>query len=81
MCGETLLLLRNELDYCVLFSLAAQMTKSTTVMGTFFIYIKSFYGESFFLCDLWLLKDVKWFNQIERNLEENCDKHEMQCKM
>lgn len=52
MCGETLLLLRNELDYCVLFSLAAQMTKSTTVMGTFFIYIKSFYGESFFLCDL-----------------------------
>lgn len=48
MSGETLLLLRNKLNYCVLFSLAAQMTKSTIVMGIFFIHIKSFYGEFFF---------------------------------
>lgn len=48
MSVETLLLLRSELDYCVLFSLAAQMTKSTTVMVIFFIHIKSFYGEFFF---------------------------------
>lgn len=48
MSGKTLLLLRNKLDYCVLFSLAAQMTKSTTVTAILLIHIKSFYGEFFF---------------------------------
>lgn len=52
MSGESLLLLRNKLDYCVLFTLTAQMTKSTTVMGIFFIHIKSFYGEFFFSLQL-----------------------------
>lgn len=48
MSVETLLLLKSKLGYCVLFSLAAQMTKSTTVIVIFFIHIKSFYGEVFF---------------------------------
>lgn len=48
MSVETLLLLKSKLDYCVLFSLAAQMTESTTVIVIFFIHIKSFYGEVFF---------------------------------
>lgn len=48
MSGVTLLVFRTVLDYGVFFSLAAQMTKSTTVKGIFFIRIKSFYGEFFF---------------------------------
>jgi len=43
MSSETLLL-----DCCMVFSLTAQKTKSTTVMGIFFTHIKSFYGEFFF---------------------------------
>lgn len=49
MSGETLLVLRTVLDYHVFFSLTAQMTKSTTAIGIFFIHIKSFYGEFFFV--------------------------------
>lgn len=45
---ETLLQPRSMLGYSVFFSLAAQMTKSTTVMVIFFIDIKSLYGEFFF---------------------------------
>lgn len=62
---ETLLLLRSNLGYCVFFSLAAQMTKSTTAMLIFFIHMKSLYGEFFFFFFFFVTYDFwKMWNDL-----------------